>query len=58
MTSTTFPAAAKPQKVDTMSKPKPRIVYRDSVDGQFVTEREAQRPPRETEREVIKPPKK
>mgnify|MGYP007064208234 CR=1 FL=1 len=34
------------------------VRYRDSVDGQFVTKREAERRPRETEKEVIKPPKR
>ena len=32
-----------------------RIIYRDSVNGQIISEREAKRRPRETEREVIKP---
>lgn len=40
-----------------MTNKKP-VRYRDSVDGQFITKKEAERRPRETEREVIKPPKK
>jgi hypothetical protein len=38
-----------------------KTVYRDSVDGQFVTKREADQRPRETERERVpvgKPSKK
>jgi hypothetical protein len=38
-----------------------KTVYRDSVDGQFVTKREAEQRPRETERERVpvgKPSKK
>lgn len=34
------------------------VRYRDSVDGQFTTKKDADRRPRETEREVIKPPKR
>ena len=34
------------------------VRYRDSVDGQFVTKREAESRPRETEKEVIKPSKR
>lgn len=33
------------------------VRYRDSVDGQFVTKKEADRRPRETEKEKVKPPK-
>jgi hypothetical protein len=40
-----------------MSTKKP-VRYRDSVDGQFITKKEADRRPRETEKEVIKPPKR
>lgn len=34
------------------------VRYRDSVDGQFTTKKDADQRPRETEREVIKPPKR
>lgn len=36
-------------------KPTPPVRYRDSVDGQFVTKREADKRPRETEKEAVKP---
>ena len=36
-------------------KPAPPVRYRDSVDGQFVTKKEADKRPRETEKEVLKP---
>ena len=35
---------------------KQNVRYRDSVDGQFIKKAEADKRPRETEREVVKPP--
>lgn len=37
---------------------KPTFRYRDSVDGQFVAKKEADKRPRETEKERVKPAKK
>jgi hypothetical protein len=36
-------------------KPTRTVRYRDSVDGQFITKKEAEKRPRETEKEVVKP---
>jgi hypothetical protein len=36
-------------------KPTPAVRYRDSVDGQFVTLKEADKRPREIEKEAVKP---
>ena len=36
------------------SKRVSQVRYRDSVDGQFVTKKEAENRPRETEKEVVK----
>ncbi len=43
-----------------MAKEKKKTVYRDSVDGQFITREEAESRPRETEKERVrvKPPAK
>ncbi|MEE9443748.1 MAG: multidrug transporter [candidate division Zixibacteria bacterium] len=37
-----------------MSKRKTKTVYRDSVTGEFITQNEAERRPRETEKERIR----
>ena len=44
-----------------MAKPERKTVYRNSVDGQFITKKAADRNPRESEKErvvVAKPRKK
>lgn len=38
-------------------KPAAPVRYRDSVDGQFVTKKESDKRPRETEKEAVKPVK-
>lgn len=42
----------------TMTKKPAPVRYRDSNDGQFITKREAEKRPRETEKEAIKPAKR
>lgn len=39
-------------------KTKTKTVYRDSVDGHFISQDEAERRPRETEKERVPVPKK
>lgn len=39
-------------------KPQSRTAYRDSVDGQFITKQEAEKRPRESEKERLPLPKK
>ena len=41
-----------------MTKKKTKTVYRDSVTGEFITQDEAKRRPRETEKEKVKVPHK
>lgn len=39
-------------------KPETRTAYRDSVDGQFIKKEEAEKRPRETEKERVPMPNK